>query len=413
MQTQSYNKLLSVYLILSLLITFSASFIWGVNTLFLLDAGLSNTQAFTANAFFTVGMVIFEIPTGIVADTWGRRTSLLLGAVTLIVGTILYMILWYFKGDFYLWALSSLILGLGYTFFSGAVEAWIVDAMNFVGYKGSIDTVFSKSQIVNGAAMLSGSVIGGIVAQQYNLGVPYLLRAIMLIFTFVFAFIFMKELGFEKRKISKPIKEMKLIFDASLVHGLGNRPIRWMMFGAPFTMGAGIFAFYAMQPYLLELYGNTQAYSVAGLAAAIVAGAQILGGILAPKVLKLFKYRTSILAIGGVLGSITMLMIAVVSNFYLAVLLLIIWAMSFAAVTPVRQAYLNGLIPAKQRATVLSFDSLMASSGGIVTQPALGKTADVYGYSSAYLICAAVQVLTLPFMLLAKAEKAPSDSISN
>ncbi len=54
-----------VYLVLTLLTTLAASFIWGIKTLFLLDAGLSNAEAFAANAFFTVGQVIFEVPTGV------------------------------------------------------------------------------------------------------------------------------------------------------------------------------------------------------------------------------------------------------------------------------------------------------------------------------------------------------------
>ena len=61
------------YLVLTLLTTLASSFIWGINTIFLLDAGLSNAEAFAANAFFTVGQVIFEVPTGVVADTRGRR----------------------------------------------------------------------------------------------------------------------------------------------------------------------------------------------------------------------------------------------------------------------------------------------------------------------------------------------------
>ena len=60
-----------VYLTLLLGNTLAASLIWGINTLFLLDAGLSNFEAFAANAFFTAGMVVFEIPTGVVADTVG------------------------------------------------------------------------------------------------------------------------------------------------------------------------------------------------------------------------------------------------------------------------------------------------------------------------------------------------------
>ena len=67
------RRIQRIYLTLLLGNTLAASFIWGINTLFLLDAGLSNFEAFAANAFFTAGMVIFEIPTGVVADTVGRK----------------------------------------------------------------------------------------------------------------------------------------------------------------------------------------------------------------------------------------------------------------------------------------------------------------------------------------------------
>src|SRR4029077_20190611 len=81
------------YLTLLLGNTLAASLIWGINTIFLLDAGLTNLEAFAANAFFTAGMVLFEVPTGIVADTIGRRVSYLLGTITLAASTLLYVLL--------------------------------------------------------------------------------------------------------------------------------------------------------------------------------------------------------------------------------------------------------------------------------------------------------------------------------
>ena len=65
---QASRKVQRTYLTLQLFNTLAASLIWGINTLFLLDAGLSNLEAFTANAFFTAGFVLLEIPTGVVAD---------------------------------------------------------------------------------------------------------------------------------------------------------------------------------------------------------------------------------------------------------------------------------------------------------------------------------------------------------
>jgi hypothetical protein len=72
---------------------------------------------------------------------------------------------------------------------------------------------------------------------------------------------------------------------------------------------------------------------------------------------------------------------------------------------------LNGCIPSAQRATVLSFDNLMASAGGAVAQPVLGRAADVWGYAFAYLACAVVQLASLPFLVLARRENAASDRI--
>src|SRR5262245_37650099 len=156
--------------------TLAASLIWGINTIFLLDAGLSNLEAFAANAFFTAGMVVFEVPTGIVADMWGRRVSFLLGTVTLAVSTGLYLLLWDVEAPFWAWAVASLLLGLGFTFFSGATEAWLVDALDATGFAGSLDSVFSRAQVLTGVGMLTGSVAGGYIAQATNLGVPFALR---------------------------------------------------------------------------------------------------------------------------------------------------------------------------------------------------------------------------------------------
>jgi len=399
------------YLLLILLSTLSASFIWGVNTLFLLDAGLSNTQAFAANAFFTLGMVVFEVPTGVVADTWGRRSSYLLGAGTLLVSTLVYLLMWETGAPFWGWALASAFIGLGFTFFSGAVEAWLVDALGASGFTGDLDSVFAKGQIVAGSAMLTGSVAGGFIAQQWDLGVPYILRAVMLGLTFIAALVFMRDIGFEPERSRGPLGEMKHILRASIDGGLKNRPVRWLMLAAPFTAGVSFYAFYAMQPYLLELYGDETAFGVAGLAAAIVAGAQIGGGMLVPVVRRLFSRRTHALIFFGGVSVLALIVVGSTDSFWVAIGCIVVWAIAFAASMPMRQSYLNGLIESENRATILSFDSLMGSSGGVVAQPLLGRAADVWSYGTSYLFAAAVQAAAIPFMALARLEDAESDPI--
>jgi MFS family permease len=403
--------ILRIYVTLTWLSTLAASFIWGINTLFLLDAGLSVTQAFAANAFFTAGQVLFEVPTGIVADMRGRRASYLLGSATLFVSTLLYLLLWRLHGPFLAWALVSMLLGLGFTFFSGATEAWLVDGLKFARYEGTLEAAFARGQMATGGAMLTGTLTGGVVAQATNLGVPYLLRSLMLVLTFAVAFVSMRDIGFTPRRgVSMPA-EIRRILRATLQHGFRNAPVRWLMLAAPFQAGVGIYAFYAMQPFLLELYGRKGSYAVAGLAASLVAGAQILGGAVVPHAGRIFRRRTTLLVVGSVTSAVALALIGRAPSFVAALALLGAWAIVFAATMPVRQAFINGLIPSDERATVLSSYNLLGSSGGVLVQPALGRAADLWGYATSYLIGAGVEILALPFVLLARRERAPSDPV--
>src|SRR5215218_8182460 len=323
------------YLLLMLGNTLAASFIWGINTIFLLDAGLSNLEAFAANAFFTAGMVLFEVPTGIVADTIGRRVSYLLGTLTLAASTLFYVVLWQVEAPFSAWAIASLLLGLGFTFFSGAVEAWLVDALTATGFTGELERVFGRGQVVTGAGMLTGSVAGGFIAQQVSLGAPFLLRGAVLVMMFAIAFRLMHDIGFIPEMGTRPLAEMRKIASASIEYGWRVPAVKWLMVEALFTGGVGIYAFYALQPYLLELYGDPDAYQVAGLAAAIVAGAQILGGIAAPRIRGLFERRTSALIVMAAASVVTLVMIGAVQSFWPVIGFTTVWALLFAATMPI------------------------------------------------------------------------------
>jgi MFS family permease len=406
---QTSKTVRRTYYVLTAGNTLAASLIWGINTIFLLDAGLTNFEAFAANACFTAGMVLFEIPTGIVADRWGRRVSFLCGTLTLAATTGLYVLLWQLRSGFVWWAIISALLGLGFTFFSGATEAWLVDALAATRFDGQLEGVFARGQVVIGAMTLSGSVAGGFLAQLTNLGVPYLARTAILLGMFVVALIMMHDLGFTPARGKRPVAEMKRILDSSVEHGLKVPAVRATMLAGMFSGGIGIYVFYALQPHLLNLWGNQKAYGIAGLVAALVAAAQILSGFLTPWIRRAFQRRTSALLTLEALAVVMLALIGLAENFWVVVVLIMLWALAAYVGTPIRQAYLNGMIPSHERATILSFDSLINSTGGIVAQPLLGKSADVWGYQVSYLLSAAGSALALPFIARARRLNAPAD----
>lgn len=400
--TTSGRAVVRVYLGLLLGSTLAASLIWGINTIFLLDAGLTNFEAFSANAFFTLGMVLFEVPTGVVADTVGRRWSYLLGTVTLSVATLLYVLLWWRHAPFWTWAVSSVLLGLGFTFFSGAVDAWLVDALVATGRGGDLQRVFGRAQVVTGVATLIGSAGGGLLARVTNLGAPFVARAAILLVMFAVAYRLMHDVGFVPRPVGRPLAEARRVLQESLDAGWRRPAARWLMVGGFFSGGVGVYVFYALQPYVLRLFGNPDAYQVAGLVAAAVACAQVVGGFAAPLVHRLLPRRTTVLLVGGAGSALCLALMGAAHSFGTAMALVLTWALVGAAVAPARQTYLNRLVPAGQRATVLSFDSLVTSAGGVVTQPALGRAADVWGYGPSLVAGAVVSLASLPALAVSR-----------
>lgn len=407
--TGKARRIRTIYLVLSQFVWLPTSLIVGVNTLFLLDGGLTNVEVFAANAIYTLGLVLFEIPTGMVADTYGRRTSYLLGAVVQLIGNLLYFWMWHTKGPFWGWGAASLLLGFGYTFFSGALEAWLVDALKDAGYEGDLDPIFAKNQIVTGAAMLVGTIAGGFIAQVAALGTPYLVRSGLQLVSFGVAFVLMKDVGFSPERSPGLVKQVKALGAAGWKYGLKNRPVRWVMLAAPFYVGTGMYGFYAAQPYLLDLFGDQKAIGIAGIAAAGIAATQVIGGFAVPYIRRIFGRRTHVLLACAALTTITLLLMGLIQNFAVVVTLLVLWAIAFAANAPVRQAYINGLIPSRERATVLSFDSMVDSTGGVAFQPILGRVADSAGYATSYIVSSAIAALGLPFLVLARREDVSAD----
>ena len=208
------------------------------------------------------------------------------------------------------------------------MEAWLVDALVYANYTGSLELVFGRGQAVGGAAMLGGSVAGGVIAQATSLGVPFLLRVAVLLAMFAVAWRLMHDLGFTPEPAAHPLRDTKKVLDASIEHGLKNPPVRWVMLAAPFSTGVGIYVFYALQPYLLELYGDEDAYSIAGLAAAAVAGAQIAGGWAAPRIRRLFGKRTTALILAGIADGLVLAVLGVAQAFWLGVALVVLWGSS-------------------------------------------------------------------------------------
>lgn len=393
------RNVIRAYTTLSGLFTLAASLIWAINTVFLIQVGgLSLFQAMLVNTVFTVGQMLFEVPTGVVADTIGRRTSILLSMGTLVVSTVLYVITpqagWGLGG----FAGASLLLALGYTFQTGAIDAWLVDALDATGNTVPKDQVFARGQTAGGIGMLVGSLLGGLLG-QVSLSLPYLVRAALIALCFVLVLVTVRDTGFAHRPLtwSNVASETRRVYDAGVRYGWRSpvvRPLLWTSaLGGVFYM----YSFYAWQPYVLELLGNPNAVWVLGVVQAGFSAMGIAGNFLVKRVMGEGPARRDPAGVLAVLtwidAGVAMAIAAVgllaaqagVGPAAAAIGLWLLFGVVFGISGPVRMGYINDHIPSAQRATVLSLDAFFGDAGGSVGQPALGWLSDQVSIPVAWL----------------------------
>jgi MFS family permease len=388
-----------VYYATGALFTLAASLIWGVNTLFLLDAGLDIFGVMLVNATFSAGQIVFEVPTGVIADTIGRRASLLIGIAALLVATLGYVgsavLGWGMAG----FILASILLGFGFTCQTGAADAWLVDALDSTGYEGSKGRVFARSGMFIGVSMLIGTLGGGLLG-QIDLTVPYYVRAGLLLVAFVVTLVFMRDIGFSPRplELSRFGEESRKIFAAGITHGWRHPVVRPLLFVSLFNGVLTWYLFYASQPYALELLGNEGLVWVAGLITALFALSGVGGNALVKRLshsrfgkrpASLLMVASAAMAALAVGMGVTGLLVPKGDN-VVAFAVLVILMGGFGVVSgiagPIRQAYINEHIPSAQRATVLSFDSFFGDIGAVAGQLGLGAIAQATSKALAYTV---------------------------
>jgi len=404
-------RIIRTYYTITALFNFAMSLIWGIDTLFKMGAGLDIQHVLLTNAAFTLGSMVFEIPTGVVADTLGRRVSFLLCLATLFVTTLLYVAIAWRGWGFWAFVWVSVFLGLGYTFYTGAVDAWLVDALQATGYREPLEPVFARAQMFFGAGMLVGTIGGGLLG-QIRLDLPYLVRAAIVIPLFVLAWRGMPELGFTPRalELRRVPAEMRRVFIEGLSYGLKHPVVRPVMLASLVSMSFMIFGFYSWQRYFLDLLGRNLVW-VDGVISSLVGLSLIAGNALVGPLSRVVRTRTGLLMLSVAVQAALVVACGLSTDFYVVVALYLLYGVAIGLAMPVKQAYLNAHIPSAQRATILSLDSMFGNLGGVIGQGAWGRMAKVRSIGMAWAYSGLTLLLGIPLYWIARRSDKHLDAI--
>jgi MFS family permease len=176
------------------------------------------------------------------------------------------------------------------------------------------------------------------------------------------------------------------------------------------SFGFFSWAWYAWQPYFLQLYGR-DAIWVSGLIAALFALAGIAGNILVGRLAKPGRRRTTILLVAAAGSTATMVATGVIRSFWITVPVFLLGAVAGGVVQPVRQTYLHASIPTSERATLVSFDSLVGSLGSVGGQTGLGYLSQERSIPVGFVVGGLATILALPIFGRLRALHEPADRI--
>lgn len=327
---------------------------------FLLSRGLNLFEVNLVNVAFFVTLFLCEIPTGAFADVFGRKMSYVLSCTLFAVSMFVYASSESLSG----FILAEVIGAIGATFASGAFDAWLVDTLKHHGYSDSIGPIFSRKTQIKYGVLLVVAIAGAFIA-DISIVLPWIVGGCLFSLSTLFALFTMKEEYFERKKLSfrTGLTALKDTVRASIEYGIRNSNVRFVM------MMTLVLAFAVMapnmqwQPYFKNWLPDqtSMGFIFAGVSLSIV-----LGGWIAPKILsRITDERTALvvcLAVigGGMLGSVAFIALPPVVFFFL------LHEVGRGAFDPIKQAYLHDNIPSKERATVVSFESIAHHLGGIV-----------------------------------------------
>ncbi len=380
------KKIIRNYQIFMLFQGLAISFFFGTYQLFLVQKGLSLLEINLLNCGFMVANFIFEIPTGAIADFFGRKKSVIIGLSIYAFSFLVY----FFASSFWYFLIAEILGALAATCVSGALESLAVDEIYEKGAQHDADALFRKAEIRN-IGVLIGVIIGSYLG-QFNLALPWILSSITFAFLAVLTNFLFKEqrntVITEKDVTSTRIKQ---IAKDSVIYGLKNRRL---MLGVSFAAILA-FSFQAVNMYWPIVFKENFDLPVKYMGF-IFAGV-VLSTYGASQLSKWWQSRISCEKKAIFFSQIFTLLGLIGCYFFLDLSSFLVFFLLHEAgrglFNPLYRSYVNKSIDDKNRATVLSFESMIVKGGAGLGLIVSGFLADSLGILNTWLIVSLILAL--------------------
>jgi MFS family permease len=340
--------------------------------------GLSLSQAALVDVTFFVAAALAEIPTGIVADRFGRKTSMTIGSTLMTLG----LIGWTFAPTLPLTIIAYVAMGVGMTFLSGAEDAFFYETVRASGRGDDYPRLLGRVSAIFPGALAFGSVASGFLA-AINLILPFVLSSVLLLAALGIV-LTLREPHAEQRQHEQARPSLRAVLAQSFAV-LRDRPtLRFsMVYLAVVPLASFMIESVFVQPQALALGVPLAGIGVIVMAVQLtaMAGSAWSGRLTA----RLGEGRA--LSTAPIVICSSLLLLAALQVMP-ALLLIGVMGFATAVVRPILVARMQQELSDDNRATMLSMQSLTFTMVAAISQPTLGAVADSFGLPVAYVALA-------------------------
>lgn len=382
------KKVILLFVLLDAIAMLSVSFFAAIFFLFLEERGLSISEI-SAVAFVAIIItLIFEIPTGVIADACGRKISYICSCFLMAMGLFTYMI----SDSLLMFLIGATFVTISKTLSNGAFKAWLVDSLNYHNCLVPLNNIEIKNDQVSYSFAIVGVLIGSFLADK-NVDLPWIASILTMLLVGVIAIIFMKEEYSCEQKLSfaKKVGSEEGIIETSIKCARKNKAIEFLLL-------VGLLQSFAIQAPLIqyqlffsELLPNKTALGFLWSAAAIFT---IVGTTLSSKLLlKLENNHKKTLALSQIGIGLGILLLGILP-FPFSLLAFLFWKLAMGTFGPISSEYLNENIPLESRATLISFEAMAFAVGAGIGLIFSGLISHYFSIPTMWIILGGILIIS-------------------
>ncbi|MBT3297450.1 MFS transporter [archaeon] len=327
--------------------------------------GINFTQIMILQSVFVFSAFAMEVPTGVIADYFGRKHSIALAIFFNIAGILVYAS----YPNFYIFVIAEFLWAIANALMSGADQAMVYDSLKKYKSEHLSKKIFARFKSFNVAAIMISGPIGSLIATYLGLRATMLFMAFPMIIALIIS-LFLTE---PRTKKSKESKRYLQIFSSGVKHFRNNKILQILSFDMISNFALVFMVIWTYQ-LLLEQLGVAIIYF--GFVHAAIAGIQVIFLNSVPWMEKLFKSKKNYLLWSAVIPGLAYLVLATNQNIYLAVLLLMLITGFGLTRSTLFDSYINKYIESHNRSTVISFISMLKKFTIGVIYPIVGILVD-------------------------------------